>query len=146
MSLPTALLIASAVTSGVSSYGVAQAQNKAAKANAAALEQQAQNTLSAAQIEEAKYRAKVRALVGQQKATYAASGVDISGEGTATDVFAETNAIGAADAMTIRTNAQKKADELRMGASAYEAGQVSSLLAGGSSLLSTGVSAYSSLK
>lgn len=143
--ITTTLLIASAATSGVSAYGTAQAQNRAAKANAAALNKQADDEIAAARTEEAKYRAKVKALIGSQKANYAASGVDIS-SGTAQEIFEETQAIGNADAMTIRSNAQKKAESLRMGASAYEAGQTSSLLSGGSALLSTGIGAYGVLK
>lgn len=136
-----ATLIASTVASGVSAYAQQQAANKAANINAQNLRKQADDTLSAAQEQSAQYRQKVRALVGSQEVGFAASGIEIN-SGSAKEITSETKMIGESDAKTITENAQKKAESLRAGASAYDAGQVSSLLAGGSALLSTGASSY----
>lgn len=139
--LIASLLIASVTASGISAYAQQNAANKAAKINANNLRIQADQTEAAAVEESAKYRQKVRALVGAQEAAYASNNIDVN-SGTAADIKAETAMIGEADANTILKNAKNKADSLRSGASATDAGQVSSLLAGGTSLLSAGATAY----
>lgn len=59
-------------------------------------------------IKEDQHRAQVRQLVGSQRATLAANGVDV-GSGTAAALVDETYTLGEADALTIRYNAMNEA-------------------------------------
>ena len=138
-----ALLVASTAATAYSAYSSQEAANKAAEANAKNLEQQAVDTIQAGEDEASQYKAKVRQMIGTQEATYGASNIDIS-SGSAKQITTETQEIGESDAETIIENAKKKASYLRGEASAYQAGEVSSLLAGGSSLLQSSASNYGS--
>jgi hypothetical protein len=61
------------------------------------------------------HRANTRRLIGDQRAAFAASGVDISDpDSTAVNVFADTAALSELDAITIRTNAAREAWGYRM--------------------------------
>lgn len=59
-------------------------------------------------IEEDKQRAKVRQVVGSQRASLAANGIDL-GSGTAEDMIVETETMGEVDALTLRFNAMNEA-------------------------------------
>jgi hypothetical protein len=80
--------------------------------NAAQKDYIAQNTALIGSVEEERHRAKVRQLVGTQRATLAANGLDLSG-GTALDLVTETAGMGEEDALTIRYNAAREAWGLR---------------------------------
>jgi hypothetical protein len=154
----------------MSSIGNAVAQSSAAKTqgefarqqadeNARLAELQAKETEEAGEKEASQQRAKVRALVGKQKASFAAQGIDI-GSGTAADVFGETEEFGEQDAATIRKNAYRQAFGFRQqgqnmrnqGQFDYMAGRAeakNTLLTGGISAVGygiQGVGAYSDYK
>jgi len=59
-------------------------------------------------VQEENHRAKVRQMVGTQRATLAANGVDIT-SGTAAELMDQTVAFGETDAQTIRYNAAREA-------------------------------------
>lgn len=72
--------------------------------NAAALEAQAKTAIEQGQQQELMFRQKVKGIIGSQRASYAAQGVDV-GSGSAADVQADTAKQAELDAITIRTNA-----------------------------------------
>ena len=65
-------------------------------------------------IAEENHRAKVRQMVGTQRANLAANGIDMS-SGTAADMIDETETMGEVDALTLRFNAQQEAWGYRVG-------------------------------
>lgn len=65
------------------------------------------------------YRVKVRQLIGKQRASMAAQGIEID-DGSALDIQEETAAFGAEDARTIRTNAFLEATGYRIQALDYK--------------------------
>lgn len=102
------------------------AQKSAGEFNAAQYEtnaklasMQAQDAIQRGDIEANRKMMETRRMIGAQRAGYAAQGVDVAG-GSAADVQADTAAIGALDAQTIRTNALKEAWGYRMQGLDYE--------------------------
>jgi hypothetical protein len=59
-------------------------------------------------VEETAQRTRTRLLISEQRAKFAASGIDVS-QGTPIDVTSDTAAFGEMDALTIRSNAQREA-------------------------------------
>lgn len=85
--------------------------------NARLSEWKAEDALRRGHIEAGKYRTKVKQMVGSQRASLAASGVDISATGSAQDVITETYEMGAMDALTIENNAYRESWGLKFEAS-----------------------------
>lgn len=113
-----------AASTAVSVAGQVKAGNAAKKAgefNAAVSELQAKDALARGKTDEARFRQGVRALIGSQRAGFAAQGVDV-GVGSALDVQAEAAFLGELDALTIRNNAEREAWAHRMEAINYRMG------------------------
>lgn len=118
ISIATAAAIAGAAGGGVSAFG----SYESGQAKAAADSYQAQVAANNAKIAEQNSKLdiqsgetaafnqglKTRAIVGQQKAAQGASGIDVN-TGSASDVRAATAGTGMLDALTIRSDAAKKA-------------------------------------
>lgn len=112
----------SVVGTGVSVYGGIQQQKAAAKnskyAAKVAKKNEARALLAAKDAERRGERDAARAkkasdrLKGRQRAVLAANGVDI-GSGSAVDILEDTTRIGKADALAIRENAKREADDYR---------------------------------
>lgn len=128
-------------------YEAAVAQNNETIANyqAAVAEQ---NGAAAEQAQEL----KTAALRGDQRAALAANGVDL-GTGSAAETLATTDFMGARDALTIRDNTARQAWALRQQGKGYAAEAatdrstaraINPLMAGASSLLTSGSSVASS--
>lgn len=93
----------------------ADAQNQQGKAiakqeveNSKSANIAAEQTRQIGNIEEERYLKRVRQLIGTQRATAAAQGLDPN-EGSALDLQAETAGLGAQDALQIRMNAMRQA-------------------------------------
>ena len=71
-------------------------------------EQQAEDAIAIGDEQESRHRAAVRQLIGSQRASMAASGIDIS-SGSALDLQLEAASMGELDATTIRNNARRQA-------------------------------------
>lgn len=112
-------LIGSAVAgTAVSAVGAVQAsaaqksaynyQAQVSANNAKVAEWQAQDAIRRGQDAEIETRRKTAALRGNQSASLAARGLDIS-EGSALNILTDTDYLGEQDALTVRTNADKQA-------------------------------------
>ena len=107
---------------GLSVYGNIQQQKVAAKnskyAAKVAKKNEARALLAAKDAERRGERDAARArkaserLKGRQRAVLAANGVDV-GQGSAVDILEDTTRIGKADALAIRENARREADDYR---------------------------------
>lgn len=111
-------LVMTAVAGAVSAYSASQ-QSKAASGQAKYQEGVARNNEILAKraaddarergrIDEMNQRFKTNQLVGRQRASLAANGVDV-GSGSAIDLIQDTFKIGETDALTIRANAERDA-------------------------------------
>lgn len=145
IALTTWLAGAAAAGTVVSAVGAVQqgkATEQAAENNAKTLELQAEDARVRGGIAEEAHRAKVRQIRGEQRATLAASGVDMT-TGTAAKVLDQTTIYGEVDARNIATNAAREAwgyethaeNELFQGRAAKQQGYLS-----GASTLLTGAS------
>lgn len=85
-----------------------EAQVEVARRNEATEKQKAELANEIGRIEEEKHRAQVRQMLGSQRATMAANGLDLS-SGTALAITDQTAAFGETDAATIRYNAAREA-------------------------------------
>lgn len=83
-------------------------QNEVAKQNAGLADFQAEQEAKIGAIAEERHRAKVKQMIGSQRAGLAANGLDLSG-GTALDLVTETAMLGEEDALMLRFNAMNKA-------------------------------------
>jgi hypothetical protein len=83
-------------------------QAEVAEVNAKQSDYRAEQAGRIGAIKEEQHRAQVRQMVGSQRATLAANGVDV-GSGTAAALVDETYTLGEADALTIRYNAMNEA-------------------------------------
>lgn len=83
-------------------------QAQVAANNAKIAEQDARFTIQAGETAATNQGLKTRAMVGQQKAAQGASGIDVN-TGSAVDVRAGTESIGMLDALTLRSDAVKRA-------------------------------------
>jgi hypothetical protein len=137
-----------AVNTGVGAYNQSQAsldQGRFARSmgnvNANMTEMQAQDAFRRGNIAANRQNLRTSLLMGQQRATAAAQGVDVN-SGSALDLQANAARMGVIDANTIRMNAYKEAMGLRMeesnqrfrGNMAYAAGRstaFNTMLAGG---------------
>ena len=115
---------------GVSAYGKyeqgqATAQSMAYQAQVAAnnakiARQNAGLDIQAGEIAATNQGLRTRALIGREKAATAAGGVDVN-TGSASEVRAGSAAMGMLDALTIRSDAAKKAWSDEVGATSQEA-------------------------
>lgn len=106
-----ALLIASAISTGVSAYSAheqGEAADEAAKANAENAKAKAHVALQNGAIEAAEKKEKARRIASQQAETAASAGLRID-SGTPLALLTETAGLGEYDARIIRNNAQKQA-------------------------------------
>jgi hypothetical protein len=112
-------MVASMATSALGSIGTAYAQSQAFKAagayqaglartNAAMADLAGAQTIEQGDIAAGRRNLQTTEQVGTEKATQAASGVDV-GSGSAALVRNGTNLVGAVDEMTIRNNAARQA-------------------------------------
>lgn len=115
MCAPAALLVASMAITAIAGYGEAQAQKQAGKANAQIAEnnarmadQQGKDTQVLAVRDQQQSAWRTRALIGQQKVTAAANGIDMD-IGSPLDIMGETAMFGRADEDAIGANAARQA-------------------------------------
>ena len=125
--------------SGVSGYMQQQASNKAAEFNANAANQEANQTIEQGRIAEQASRIKTAQTIGQERSGAASAGVDAN-IGTPLQQQQTTAQFGEFDALTTRYNAMQKAQALQTQAAAYQSSEISPILAGATSTLSSGVS------
>ena len=125
---PFVSLGAQVVGTGASVYGGIQQQKAAAKnsryAARVAKKNEARALLAAKDAERRGERDAARAkkaserLKGRQRAVLAANGVDV-GSGSSVDILEDTTRIGKADALAIRENAKREADDYRAQGESY---------------------------
>jgi hypothetical protein len=118
VSLPTVMAATAVAGAGVSAYGsysggMAKAEQAAYQAqvaanNAAIARQNADLETKSGEIAAANYGMKTRAEVGKTLATQGASGVEVN-TGSSVGVRAAESELGMLDALTIRSNAARKA-------------------------------------
>ncbi len=115
----TILMVGGTLLSGAGQIATADANAKAAKANAEIqrnnalmADRQAKNVLDAGTREEQKQKAITAQLMSKQQASMAANGVDVA-FGSPLDLMVDTAKMGAVDALTIRTNAYRNYDDVR---------------------------------
>lgn len=120
MMMATVATIGSTVLSaaGQVQQGNAQAQAgqynaQVADMNATMAETRAKDALARGAVEEQQKRAQTAQLMGRQRAAMAANGVDLT-FGSPLDTIVDTAIMGELDAMTIRQNAGREADDYRM--------------------------------
>lgn len=105
--IPAVIALAGA---GVAAYGqhqTGQYQRAIADQNAQLAEQSAIDASRRGAIEEEQHRARVRAILGAQRAAFGASNV-VSSSGSPLGLLADTAQFGEADALTIRNNAARE--------------------------------------
>jgi hypothetical protein len=114
----------SSVAGGISNFGgsVANSINtrRTANINAQLADQQAADAIARGQSAEFNSRLRTAQLKGTQTASLAAHGVALD-QGSVLDVLTSTDVMGAADAATIRDNANKEAWGDRVQAANYRA-------------------------
>lgn len=124
-------------------------ENSIHESNARYLEQTAQRTIERGNKEEEDHREQVQLMIGNQRVSMAAAGVDI-GTGTALAIQEETAYMGAEDARTIKNNAyleslgykKQAANERATGAAKIMKAQNNQII----SMATMGMSGYSSSK
>lgn len=111
----TAVSVAGQLKAGGAAKRAGEAERRAAESqaelldyNAAVADLQAQDAIERGGEEEARFRQRIRATIGAQRAGFAASNIDV-GYGSAVDVQADAAFLGELDALTIRTNAAREA-------------------------------------
>lgn len=124
---PTTIAIAALVMGAGAGIYQADAEQKSAnysakvdENNAQIATYQAKAAATIGSVEEERHRAKVRQMVGTQRAALAGNGLDL-GEGTALDLVTETAGLGEEDALTIRYNAMREAWGYNEQAKGYKA-------------------------
>lgn len=161
---PTTILAVSSLVIGAvgavqqvnAANAAADATTQQSKENAKIADAQARDTMLAGQIEEDRRRQQTRALLGSQRAAFAANNVDMS-TGTPMELLGDTAAIGEEDAMTIRANAARQAwgyqvdannsrNQGRMAQAAASNNATGTYLTSASSLLSQGSNIYGNYK
>lgn len=108
-------LLVQAVSSSASAYGQSEAQKlqgayqqKIASNNAELATLQSDDAIRRGEQSATNINTKARVIVGAQRAGFASQGVDVN-SGSAADVQADTAAMSAADARTVRINAMREA-------------------------------------
>lgn len=111
-----------AVTTAMSVYSQQQSAKytaQVAENNAIIAEQKADDAIARGEHEERRHRLQVEALKGQQRSALAANG-GVLDEGSALDILADTAEQGELDALMIRSNAQREANDYRNQAGNFE--------------------------
>lgn len=108
----TALTLAATGYSVYAQNEASKAQQKIANRNADLLEQQADSVLAAGEEEAKNARRRTKLLIGEQRASAAAQGLDVN-TGVAADLQDQAAAWGANDEQTIRRNAWRDAWGIR---------------------------------
>ena len=85
-----------------------ESQAQLAEYNAAVADLQATDAAIRGDQEAQRFRTRTRALIGEQRAGFAAGNVDV-GYGSTVDVQADAAFLGELDALTVRTNAAREA-------------------------------------
>lgn len=122
----------SAAGAGYAAYGQRQAgryEAAVANQNAGLAEKAAVDAENRGKVDEQRERMRVQSLIGQQKASFGASGVLVD-SGSPLDALADTAYIGEQDALTIRRNAALEAWGLRSQAGNFRTGGQLSKLQG----------------
>lgn len=119
-------LVTGAIGTGVSAMGASEAadakaatasyQSQVAANNAKVAQQDATLEIQSGEIATVNKGLQTRARVGSQKAAQGASGIDVN-SGSAVDVRAGTEEIGMLDALTVRSDAAKRAYAQQVSAS-----------------------------
>lgn len=152
MAVATSALILASLMTAQTVKGVADARSQAKSAKKVAgfqagiLEEQADDAILIGQEAQNRSESATRQLTGAQRASLAASGVDIS-SGSADDVISNDEKLGEIEALTIHNNAarealglRKQAELVRKGGQAaaqgYSNQATSTLLSGATSLYS----------
>lgn len=157
---PVSLL--TAASTAVGAIGTIQAGNAAASAasanaviqerNALRSEEQAKDALMRGRIEEGRVRREGAQVVGAQEAGYSAGNIDL-GYGSPLDAIIASTTNIELDALTVRENAQREADDFTMQAYNQRAGAAvgraeaknakrASVLGAGGAILSGGAGIY----
>lgn len=112
---PVAFMAASSIVSLIAGVGEARAQRDAGRANqqiaennATLAEQGARDALNLGAREQQKSAWRTRALLGKEKASIAANGIDMD-FGSASDILGETALLGGAERSEIELDAARKA-------------------------------------
>lgn len=103
-----AVSAAGAVESGYAKSEAAAYQSQVAANNAKIVQQDATLDIQAGEVAAVNQGLKTRARVGQEKASQGAAGIDVN-SGSAVDVRAGTEELGMLDALTVRSDAAKRA-------------------------------------
>lgn len=108
-------LVASVLVSAYGAYSQGQAASAAASAqaqqaenNARVAEQQAQDAGQRGAIAEQNQRRQTQQMLGQQRAGFGASGLDMA-SGSSLDVLGDTAMMGEWDALSVRNNYEREA-------------------------------------
>ncbi|MEO2182636.1 MAG: hypothetical protein ABGY43_10060 [bacterium] len=117
-------------------------QAQVATNNAKIAEFQAQDALDRGRVREEQYRQKVSQLKGQQRAAFAASGVEVD-RGSALGTLSDTAYFGELDALTIRSNAEREAYSNRVRASNFKAESTLLTFSGKDALRASKINAFS---
>lgn len=137
-------LAATAVTA-YGQYQQGQTQKDIANYNARGAEMQAEDALQRGQVAVDAQRAKVRQILGSQRAIMGASGAEV-GSGTLGKVLDQTATLGELDARQIEVNAAREAWGLKTQATGARLGgemaATGGLYGAGGSLLTGGSQAY----
>jgi len=111
----TALNAYGQVRAGAAAKAAGEAQQRAANSeadildyNASVSDLQSQDAIERGAIDESRFRAQVRQVIGSTRASYAAQGVDVA-SGSPLDVATDQAYIGELDAIQIRQNAKREA-------------------------------------
>lgn len=145
MGLPTILAVAGTALNVVGALHSGASESANLEYQAAVSRYNADETTRAGEIEATNSGLRTRAQVGEIKASQAGSGVDVN-SGSAADIQAAASQLGALDALTIRSNAARRAFGYRTDASNLDRGaqdvRVSALLKAASSLIGGASTAY----
>jgi len=134
----------------------ARFQANVANANASMEDMKAEDAIRRGDKEAAALRIQTKKLAGAQRAAYAGQGVDIN-TGSAGEVQAESQTMGALDAITIKNNAWREAWGYRVQAENYRSdarfakvaarnARRNTILTGGLQAINAGLTGYSAIK
>jgi hypothetical protein len=132
-------IAATVVSAAVSAYGAVQQGNAAKNAaeyqsavnrnNQQVAEWQAGDAIRRGEEAERQHRLRVAGVIGKQKSSMAANGVDLS-SGSPLDIIGDTALFAELDALTIRSNAEREAYGYRVQSSNFAANSRLNLMQG----------------
>lgn len=129
---------------GDASEKMYQFQSQIDESNARLSEMQAKDSIKRGEREEEDHRKRVRGLIGSQRASFAAQGIELS-DGSALDIVEDTASLGAEDALTIRNNAWREAWGYRTQAANLQSSAAFSRVAGANAKASSKAAAKNTL-